>query len=192
VNCVDPIFIAKARSGLQQVGLFDLFAFVSGHELIDLPAMAAHQRPGVATVLAILMHLLPRYVQQVDRNDPNSWREAWHGTLGSESLRLTAPHTEVAFLQPPTEKPTSPQSIEAADLLLPNVEHEVKCSWATSPERAVFALMGSLLRPNVKDHRSSTRVGLTAVLPSDDGSLASEIGNLISAYDTLFAGARNH
>jgi hypothetical protein len=99
---------------------------------------------------------------------------------------VTAPHDEVAFLQPPTNEPTSRLSIEAADLLLPNVEHEVKRTWSTArAEAAIFSLIGSLSRPNVKDHRSSTRTGLCAVLPSVDGTLRSEICNLLSAYDQL-------
>jgi hypothetical protein len=73
-----------------------------------------------------------------------------------------------------------------ADLLLPNVEHEVKRTWATArAEEAIFSLIGSLSRPNVKDHRSSTRTGLCAILPSVDGTLGSEICCLLSTYDQL-------
>ena len=50
---------------------------------------------------------------------------------------------------------------------------------------AIFSLIGSLSRPNVKDHRSSTRAGLCAILPSVDGTLGSEICSLLSAYDQL-------
>jgi hypothetical protein len=52
-------------------------------------------------------------------------------------------------------------------------------------ETAIFSLMGSLSRPNVKDHRRSTRTGLCAVLPSVDGTIGSEICNLLAAYDQL-------
>src|SRR5262249_42841094 len=59
-------------------------------------------------------------------------------------------------------------------------------TWATSwAETSVFSLMGSLSRPNVKDHRTSTRTGLCAVLPSVDGTVGSEICSLLSAYDQL-------
>jgi hypothetical protein len=154
-------------------------------ELVDLPGMAGHQRAPVITVLAILMHVLARYAN-VNRASEESWAQAWNELIGPDALRVTAPHDEVAFLQPPTNKPTSPQSIEAADLLLPNVEHEVKRTWATArAEEAIFSLIGSLSRPNVKDHRSSTRAGLCAVLPSVDGTLGSEICSLLLAYDQL-------
>jgi hypothetical protein len=147
--------------------------------------MSAHQRPAVVTVIAVLMHLLARY-RSVQRREADSWRAAWDDAIGDEALRLVARHDEVAFLQPPTGEPTSSQSLEAADLLLPNIEHEVKRSWSTTAERAVLAIMSSLLRPNVKDHRSSTRTGLTVVLASDDGSLGSEIDKVVAALDALF------
>jgi hypothetical protein len=154
-------------------------------KLIDLPGMAAHQRAPVVTSLAILMHVLARYAK-VDRKSEKSWARAWDKLIGRDALRVTAPYNEVAFLQPPTNKPTSHQSIEAADLLLPNVEHEVKRTWATSrSDAAIFSVIGSLARPNVKDHRSSTRTGLCAVFPSIDGTLGSEICSLLMAYDQL-------
>lgn len=181
----DPIFAADTASGRKELGLFELMASAVRGELVDLPRMAAYQRASLVTVLAILMHVLSRYAK-VKRANASSWAHAWDTLIGDDALRITAPHNEVAFLQPPTSAPKSQQSIEAADLLLPNVEHEVKRSWATEhAETAVFALIGSLSRPNVKDHRSSTRTGLCAVLPSVDGTLASEVSCLLSAYDTL-------
>jgi hypothetical protein len=180
-----PIFAADTVAGPKELGLFDLMASTVRGELIDLPRMASHQRVSLVTVLAILMHVLSRYAE-VKRTSKSSWADAWDALIGDEALRITAPHNEVAFLQPPTSVPKSHQSIEAADLLLPNVEHEVKRTWsAERAEIAIFALIGSLSRPNVKDHRSSTRTGLCAVLPSVDGTLASEVCCLLSAYDTL-------
>ncbi len=181
----DPIFTADTPAGAKEFGLFELLASAVRGELADLPRMAAHQRASLVTALAILMHVLSRYAK-VERKDASSWADAWHVLIGREALRITAPHDEVAFLQPPTIEPKSQQSIEAADLLLPNVEHEVKRSWVTKhAETAIFALIGSLSRPNVKDHRTSTRTGLCAVLPSVDGTLASEVCCLLSAYDAL-------
>jgi hypothetical protein len=178
-----PIFLATTTNGRKDLGLFDLMAAATRGELIDLPGMAVHQRALVVTVLAILMHVLARYTE-VNRASEESWAQAWDELIGPDALRVSAPHDEVAFLQPPTDKPTSLQSIEAADLLLPNVEHEVKRTWATErAEEAIFSLVGSLSRPNVKDHRSSTRTGLCAILPSLDGTLGSEICSLLSAYD---------
>jgi hypothetical protein len=122
----------------------------------------------------------------VKRASASSWAAAWDELIGDEALRITAPHQEVAFLQPPTGEPKSQQSLQAADMLLPNVEHEVKRTWSTGrAEIAILALIGSLSRPNVKDHRSSTRTGLCAVLPSVDGTLASEICCLLAVYDEL-------
>ena len=180
-----PIFAVTTANGRKDYGLFDLMAAATRGELVDLPGMASHQRAPVITVLAILMHVLARYTK-VNRASKESWAQAWNDLIGPDALRVTAPHDEVAFLQPPTNKPTSLQSVEAADLLLPNVEHEVKRTWATArAEQAIFSIVGSLSRPNVKDHRSSTRAGLCAILPSVDGTLGSEICSLLSAYDQL-------
>jgi hypothetical protein len=180
-----PIFTATTPSGRKDYGLFGLMATATRGELIDLPRMAGHQRSLVITVLAISMHVLARYTK-VDRASEKSWARAWDDLIGPDALRVTAPHDKIAFLQPPTIEPTSLQSIEAADLLLPNVEHEVKRTWATErAEEAIFSLIGSLARPNVKDHRSSSRTGFCAILPSVDGRLGSEICNLLTAYDQL-------
>jgi hypothetical protein len=150
----DPIFTVRHHKGVGRFGLFEVFAATSSDDLIDFPAMAAHQRPAVVTTFAILMRLLRRY-GAIDESDPSSWAAAWDRHMGADALRLAAPHDEIAFFQPPTAEPTSQQSIESADLLLPKVEHEVKQTWRTTGERALFAIMGSILRPNVKDHRSA-------------------------------------
>jgi hypothetical protein len=183
-----PVFQAITPNGTKAYGLcglFVLFAIASRGELIDLPGMAAHQRASLVTVLAILMHVLARYAK-VNRASESSWARAWDDLIGPDALRIIAPHNKVAFLQPPTNEPTSRQAIEAADLLLPNVAHEVKRTWSTArADEAIFSIIGSLSRPNVKDHRSSTRTGLYAVLPSVDGTLGSEICSLLAAYDEL-------
>jgi hypothetical protein len=184
-SVADPVFTTSLGGVRAECSLFDLMAAVSRGDLVDLPGMGAHQRAPLVTVIAILMHVLARYTE-IDRPDPKSWANAWEKLIGPDALRITAPHDEVAFLQPPTNKPTSQQSIEAADLLLPNVEHEVKRTWSTRrAEAAIFSIIGSLSRPTVKDHRSSTRTGLCTALPSFEGTLGSEIRGLASAYDQL-------
>jgi hypothetical protein len=180
-----PVFTASLRQGRTECGLFDLMAAAWRGDLVDLPGMAAHQRAPFVTVMAILMHVIARYME-VDWSDRISWARAWEKLIGPDALRITAPYEQVAFLQPPTSKPTSPQSIEAADLLLPNVEHEVKRTWVTRcAETAIFSPVGSISRPTVKDHRSSTRTGLCAALASVDATLGSEICSLVAAYEHL-------
>ncbi len=184
-SVADPVFTLITKDGRCSAGLFDLFAGAIRGDIIDLPALAAHQRAPAVTVLSIFMHVLARYAR-VEGQSAASWADAWDKLISADALRLTAPDGKVAFLQPPTNEPTSPQSIEAADLMLPNVEHEVKRTWSThSAETAIFSLMGSLARPNTKDHRSSTRTGICAVLPSADGTIGSEIVALVTAYDRL-------
>jgi hypothetical protein len=181
----DAIFSAETSAGPKLFCLFELMASAVRGELVDLTKLAAHQRAPLVTVLAMQMHVLARYAA-VEQVSASSWANAWDKLIGDNALHISAPHQEVAFLQPPTGEPKSQQSLQAADLLLPNVEHEVKRTWSTErAEIAILALIGSLARPNVKDHRSSTRTGLCAVLPSVDGTLASEICCLLSAYDEL-------
>ena len=97
----DPIFTADTAAGRKEFGLFELMASAVGGELVDLPRMAAHQRASLVTVLAIFMHVLSRYAK-VKRSSASSWAAAWDALIGHEALRITAPHDEVAFLQPPT------------------------------------------------------------------------------------------
>ncbi len=111
----DPVFTVTTKSGHHSIGLFGLMAEAVRGDIIDLPMLAAHQRGPAVTVLSILMHVLARY-GQVNREDEASWAAAWDQLIGTEALRLSAPHGKVAFLQPPTNEPSSQQSIEAADL----------------------------------------------------------------------------
>jgi hypothetical protein len=159
--------------------------------------MAAHQRAQTVTVLAVTMHVLTRYSSccgDVDRKSESSWAEAWNELIGPDALRITAPHGEAAFLQPPTREPRldkdgelkDRQLIEEADLLVAKVQHEVKCTWSTArAETAIFSLIGGLSRPYTNFYLTSTRIGLCAVLPSTDGTIGSEISALVSAYDQL-------
>lgn len=183
-----PIFSVRVSpTKVQQAGFFEILALANDGVLLDLPGMAAHQRPAVVTVIAVIGHVLKRYGSGINLAAPTELSAAWNVLFGEDALRLEAPDNEVAFLQPPTDPTSSQQSIESADLLLPGVEHEVKRTWDTTPERALFAIIGSLLRPNVKDHRAATRTGLSCVLTSSDGSVGAEVINLMQAYDRLFS-----
>ena len=172
----DPIFTVGLSGGLRMGGLFDILEAVIRGEAVDLPAVRAHQRAAVVTVFAVVGHVLRRYGDA-------SLAEEWDRQIGRDALRITAPHDEPAFLQPPTGMPTKRQSIESLDCLLPRVQHEVKETFSGSVEEWIFALMGGLARPSVNFNRPSSRQGLTAILPSLDGTIGSEIRLLIEAYD---------
>ena len=177
----DPVLTLTLARGVEKGGLFELLDAALAGELVDLPAMRAHQRAAVVTVLAVIAHTLRRC-------GGASLAEEWKRQIGEDALRIAAPHDQPAFLQPPTGEPTKRQSIESLDCLLPRVQHEVKETFSGSVEEWLFALMGGQGRPNVKDNRSSGRSGLTAVLPSVDGTIGSEIRSLIEAYDRTIAG----
>ena len=181
LNISDPVFTLRRAGGIEKGGLFDILEAALAGDLTDLPAMRAHQRAAVVTVLAVIAHTLRRY-------GSGSLAEEWDRQIGVDALRLTAPHDEPAFLQPPTDKPTKRQSLESLDCLLPRVQHEVKATFSGHIETWLFALMGGQARPSVNYNRPSSRSGLTAVLPSVDGTIGSEIRSLIEAYDRTAGG----
>jgi hypothetical protein len=180
----DAVFTIRTIDRTITGGLFDIFACADEDTLIDLPAMRAHQRAAVVTALAVMMVSLQRYAAARLRSS-SDWAAEWHRQIGEDALRLVAPESEPAFMQPPTEDARTELFIEAVDCLLPGVQHEVKTVDGAPEECWIFALMGGLARPYAKFHRPSTRVGLTAVLPSMDGSLGSEITCLVAGYQQL-------
>ena len=97
----DPIFTLRTPVGTGCGSLFELFAAVRDGSLLDLPTMQAHQRPGVVTGFAIMMAALERYAEEPPANTAH-WALEWDKQIGPDSLRVVAPHDEVAFLQPPT------------------------------------------------------------------------------------------
>ena len=180
----DAIFTLRTNDDVRTGGLFDIFARAGDGTLIDLPAMRGHQRAAVVTALAVMMVSLQRYAAAAPKSS-SDWAAEWHRQIGDDALRLVAPETEPAFMQPPTQGATTELVIEAVDCLLPGVQHEVKTVDGAPAECWVLALMGGLARPNVNFNRPSTLIGLTAVLPSMDGSLGSEIASLVTAYEQL-------
>jgi len=180
----DPMFTLRTTDDTKPGSLFDIFGCADDGTLIDLPAMRAHQRAAVVTALAVMMVSLQRYAAARPKS-LSDWAAEWHRQIGDDALRLVAPESEPAFMQPPTEGATTELSIEAVDCLLPGVQHEVKTVDGAPEECWVLALMGGLARPNVNFHRPSIRLGLTAVLPSMDGSMGSEITCLVAGYEQL-------
>ena len=172
----DPVFTLGLPAGIRTGGLFDLLEAVLAGQPVELPTVRAHQRAPVVTVLAIIGHTLRRY-------GAASLAEEWNRQIGEEALRIAAPHDEHAFLQPPTGEPARRQSVESLDCLIPRVQHEVKQTFSASVEEWIFALMGGQARPSVNFNRPTTRSGLTATLPSLDGTMGSEIRLLMEAYD---------
>ena len=172
----DPVFTLQRTDGTEKGGLFDLLEAVLAGERIDLPMVRAHQRAAVVTTLAVIGHVLRRYGNA-------SLAEEWTRQIGGDALRVAAAYDEPAFLQPPTGEPTKRQSMESLDCLFPGAQHEVKQTFSGSTEEWLFALMGGQARPYVKSHRPSSRYGLTATLPSTDGTMGSEVRSLIEAYD---------
>ena len=56
----DPVLTLTLARGVEKGGLFELLDAALAGELVDLPAMRAHQRAAVVTVLALIAHTLRR------------------------------------------------------------------------------------------------------------------------------------
>ena len=104
----DPVLTLTLARGVEKGGLFELLDAALAGELVDLPAMRAHQRATVVTVLAVIAHTLRR-------RGGASLAAEWKRQIGEDALRIAAPHNQPAFLQPPTGEPTKRQSIESLD-----------------------------------------------------------------------------
>jgi hypothetical protein len=150
--------------------------------LSDLPSMQAHQRAPVITALAVMMCAIELHADGPPQGAAE-WEAEWNRQVGVEALRLVAPAGECAFFQPPTSGGLSEITIEEVDRLTVAQRHAVKPQRATTPERAVFALMSSDWRQyGGVGWTGGTRPGLTAVFVGDGQTLASEILSLIEAY----------
>ena len=181
-SVAEPLFTTTGST--TTASLFDLFARITAGESFELTRMAAHQRVPVVTTLALLMTVLRRHAPSppVSAND---WHAAWLEQIGPEALRLVAPDTEVAFLQPPLDPGgrRSALSLSDIDLVFAKLAHAVKPVEVGSAEDAVLALMGGTWKSSALKWVAGSRYGLAAVLASDDGSLAGEVRHLLAAYE---------
>ena len=181
-SVAEPVFTTTGLTAT--ASLFDLFARITAGESFELPRMAAHQRVPVVTTLALLMTVLRRHAPSPP-SSATDWHAAWLDQIGPEALRLVAPDTEVAFLQPPLDPAgrRSALSLSDIDLVFAKLAHAVKPVEVGNAEQAVLALMGGTWKSSALKWVGGSRYGLAAVLASDDGSLAGEVRHLLAAYE---------
>jgi hypothetical protein len=177
----EPLFTTTGSA--TSASLFDLFNRISAGESFELLHMAAHQRVPVVTNLALLMTVLRRHAPTPPVT-ATEWHTAWLTQIGSDALRLVAPETEVAFLQPPLDPAgfRSAMSLSDIDLTFAKLAHAVKPIDTGSAEAAVLALMGGTWKSSALKWVGGSRYGIAAVLASDDGTLAGEVRHLVAAY----------
>lgn len=166
------------------VSLFGLFAKVSRAERVDLPVIEPHQRAPVVTALGVMMAALRRYASEPPLTEAQ-WEAEWMRQVGADALRLSAPHTEVAFFQSPTGEPVHPKWLSELDVTFTQQMHEQKPVVSGTPEQWVYALMASSWRQYGGRGWQAGRDGLAVVLPSADGSLSSEVALLAEAYQRM-------
>ena len=178
----EPVFTTTGSA--TSASLFDLFARITAGESFELTRMAAHQRVPVVTTLALLMTVLRQHAL-VPPLSVADWHAAWLDQIGPEALRLVAPDTEVAFLQPPLDAGgfRSAMTLSDIDLTFAKLAHAVKPVEVGDAELAVLALMGGTWKSSALKWVGGSRYGLAAILASDDGSLAGEVRHLLAAYE---------
>jgi hypothetical protein len=178
----DPMFTLAMPSGRQLGSLFDLFAGAAAGDLRDLPRLPAHLRAPVVTSLAGTMAALQMHAPAPLRTAAD-WERAWMEQVGPESLRLIAPAAEPAFFQPPVASTSEPRPVE--ELGPPNLgpRHAAKASVNADAEQWTYGLMSAQWRAHMGvGQYAGVRAGLTVVLPSQDGTIGSEIRTLREAY----------
>jgi hypothetical protein len=182
----DPIIRVRTPDGTKHVGLQDVLARAHDGTLIDLPGMRVDQRSPVVTALAILSHLMRRYVQSplVTSDD---WVSALRQQLGEDALVLAGgPDDRPQFLQPVLVGlgEIKPFNITEADHLMAANRHVLKVAQEATPEKALYSLMCSTWRHHGGvGNPAGARARCLTVLVGDGVTLGSEIISLAHAYD---------
>ncbi len=165
--------------------ILDVLKCAENGSLIDFPALRPHQRVPVVTFLAVLLHLLRRYVP--DMSEP-SLRAAL-GNHFDAFDRLYGRLGEPAFLQSAVigAKSSNVEHIERLDVPFVNLGHEthINTNGVPTHESGLFALISGQDRLFVLQYPAGARWGALAVLPSDGRTIGSEIVALADAYDSL-------
>lgn len=177
------MFAYNTRTGELTGDLFDLLAAAEAGALIDLPAMQAHQRPGIVTGLAIVMTVLRLYGRRERPWPATVWREEWDRQIGAEARRPVAPCNEVALFQPPVADAKHLKQIDllSVDAGFVGVQHITKADERAELQAWLLAILSGALRPHANFNPAGSRSLMLCVLPSD-GSLGSEICWLAEAY----------
>ena len=136
----------------------------------------------MVTALAGTMAALQQHAPEPLRT-PAEWEQAWIQQVGPQALRLIAPPGEAAFFQPPVDGSSSPRPVE--ELGPPNLgpRHAVKDSVRADAEQWVYGLLSAQWRAHMGvGQYAGIRPGLAVALPSQDGTIGSEIRTLMAAY----------
>lgn len=178
-----PVFTLGTPDGRESASLFALFSNAAEGTLRDLPRLPAHLRAPVVTSVAGMMAALQMHAPSRLRTVAD-WERAWMEQVGGEALRLSAVDDQVAFFQPPVAGNASARPVE--EFGPPNLgpRHAVKDSVGTAAEQWLYGLMSAHWRGHMGvGHYAGIRPGLAVVLPSQDGTIGSEIRTLMQAYE---------
>lgn len=181
----DSIITMATSQGSLRGSLADVILAAETGDLDDLPAMRPHQRGQVVTACAVLLHLVRRY-----GGLPVSDESIKQALADLPPLPLyPASPSEPGFMQMAFPNGTGKKPKEAGwqelDPMFFGVGHFSKSSAYEAPteETVLFSLMSTGDRRYVLHHPNGPRWGMMAVLPSEDGTIGSEIRTLADAYD---------
>ena len=173
VTLADPVFHIRTRNEVRSGSIFDVMAGCADGSIHDLPAMRAHQRAPVVTVLAVLMCNLRRYASR-DPRAADEWSAEWLQQIGSDALRLVGPFDKPAFMQAPVEKVTDKSmDLTDVDCTFMSQGHAAKPVSTGNAEAWTLALMSSIWRDGFgRAHFAAARARPVAVLVGDGSRLA--------------------
>ena len=173
----------RLTTNLGLLSFFELLQAIDDGKPVDLLRMQAVQRAPIVTALAITMHVIRRYAV----TQPVDWESEWLRQVGDLTV-VDGPLDEPGFFQMPFSSASGSLKCKSLDIISVNptiasMNHEYKGKPHATVEDYVLALLSSHWRIYVSQYGSVTgREGLTVVLPSLDGSLASEVSTLETAY----------
>jgi hypothetical protein len=191
ISVTDPIIRVRTPEGATLVGLHEVLAHAHDGTLIDLVAMRFDQRAPVVTALAIISHLLRRYVA-AQLSTPDDWLKALRSQFGADALVLCGgPDKKPQFLQPVLIGlgEIKPFNLTETDHLMAANRHVLKVAEEATPETALFCLMASTWRDNGGvGNPAGARSRLLTLLVGDGITIGSEITSLAAAYDAMTPG----
>jgi hypothetical protein len=186
ISVTDPIVHIRTTEGTTLVGLHEVLAYAHKGTLIDLCAARFDQRAPVVTALAIISHLLRRYVP-AQLSTPDDWLKALRSQFGIDALVLCGgSDKKPQFLQPVLIGLGEIKrfNLTETDHLMAANRHVLKVADEATPETALFCLMASTWRHHGGvGNPAGARSRLLTVLVGDGITIGSEIISLAAAYD---------
>jgi hypothetical protein len=176
---VDVTLTTKLRSGTRVLPCFELIYEIVNGNVVDFPYVSSDQRPAVIDLFAAMIRVGFHYGARA------SWSaDMWAKMFSEVPTNLFAAPRKGAFLQPvlPDDYVYTTNNLEDLQGYPSASNHFVKPTLWSDVETATIALINSTRAGyGGRGYHSTARCGITAVYPSDDLSVSSEIMHLVAA-----------